>query len=892
EGIKDGDTYDLEKFEELLENLEDNLYESTYVCSLIKSYRENLSGNDAMAFKRIVDDIKVKYDLYAEQDADRAIDHFLYEVESLKEGDEYSLEEFRSLLDRLEAMLIYEGYPKTEELTKSYLKDLSGNDAMAFKKIAESIQTELYTEKQCRYCTQDLNYITEKIDSSGEEYTYRLGEFKEDLEQVQCNLLNRGFIYTGALVSTYIDSVEDNDPLELKRIINSIKESVETDIAFCYCDDAIAYWLAKCEDGDDTYDIDQFKMFLMGLELALVNQDSDPFEHTIELVRSSRESVSEKDNKAFVQMLNDIEESYRAEGTWLSTFVVEMEMTFYATKKGDTYDLEKFKKTLRTLYKSIPDGEYDGTRELVWYYLNNLSGNDAFEFKKASNAIRIKCVQEDRESWNAGKYQFYQEPLDAIDNLIAEYSDMEVDEDNVEAFKKSLRELDRVIDEIGYLNETQRFVRSQCRRLWNNQIESFDNILTSIKKKADTEIAEDNGEFWAGEGADEFFEGDIKSVTVETDSVTYDGEEQRPVLRVSNSAGGDLLEEYYKATYENNVNVGTATVKVVGLDRFKGTAETTFQINPAAISSIAMEREEVAYTGKEQKSKVTAYDAKGNVIPADSYDVSYKDNVNVGTATATVVAKGNYTGTIEKNFKIEPIEITKIEVGNVTYNGKEQKPKVTVYDAKGNVIPADSYDVSYKDNVNVGTATATVVAKGNYTGTIEKTFMIEPIVITKIEVGNVTYNGKEQKPKVTAYDAKGNVIPASDYKATYKNNKNVGVATVVVVAKGNHAGQISKNFTVLPANTSITKLTSAKKAFTVKWSKKSSQVTGYQVQYSTSKKFSGAKTITVKSYKTTSKKITKLKAKKTYYVKVRTYKTVNGKKYYSAWSKVKTVKTK
>ena len=73
---------------------------------------------------------------------------------------------------------------------------------------------------------------------------------------------------------------------------------------------------------------------------------------------------------------------------------------------------------------------------------------------------------------------------------------------------------------------------------------------------------------------------------------------------------------------------------------------------------------------------------------------------------------------------------------------------------------------------------------------------------------------------------------------------------------------------------------------------KATQTTGYQLQYSTSSKFKGAKTVTITKNKTTSKKISKLKAKKKYYVRVRTYKTVGKTKYYSSWSKVKSVKTK
>ncbi|MDD7699339.1 MAG: fibronectin type III domain-containing protein, partial [Spirochaetia bacterium] len=88
-------------------------------------------------------------------------------------------------------------------------------------------------------------------------------------------------------------------------------------------------------------------------------------------------------------------------------------------------------------------------------------------------------------------------------------------------------------------------------------------------------------------------------------------------------------------------------------------------------------------------------------------------------------------------------------------------------------------------------------------------------------------------------------------------------------------------------------LSRSKKAFTAKWKKQSTQTSGYQIVYSTNSKFkSGNKYVTIKSNKTTTKKITKLKAKKKYYVKVRTYKTVNGTKYYSGWSSAKAVTTK
>lgn len=103
----------------------------------------------------------------------------------------------------------------------------------------------------------------------------------------------------------------------------------------------------------------------------------------------------------------------------------------------------------------------------------------------------------------------------------------------------------------------------------------------------------------------------------------------------------------------------------------------------------------------------------------------------------------------------------------------------------------------------------------------------------------------------------------------------------------------SKSKSKKPKKTSISKIKAQKKGFKVTW-KKVSNAKCYQIKYSTSKKFTKktSKTATVKKATTTSKTVKDLKKKKTYYVKVRSYKTVNGKKVYSDWSNVKKVKTK
>ena len=157
------------------------------------------------------------------------------------------------------------------------------------------------------------------------------------------------------------------------------------------------------------------------------------------------------------------------------------------------------------------------------------------------------------------------------------------------------------------------------------------------------------------------------------------------------------------------------------------------------------------------------------------------------------------------------------------------------------------------------------------------------------------YSGSAKTPSVSVKDTHRQALEqGTDYTVSYQaGRKNVGRYAVKITLMGCYEGEQTLYFTINPKSTRLSTLTAAKKGFTAKWKKQSTQASGYQIMYATNSKFtSGTKTVTVSSNKTTSKKITKLKAKKKYYVRVRTYKKVGSTKYYSSWSKVKTVKTK
>ncbi len=119
-------------------------------------------------------------------------------------------------------------------------------------------------------------------------------------------------------------------------------------------------------------------------------------------------------------------------------------------------------------------------------------------------------------------------------------------------------------------------------------------------------------------------------------------------------------------------------------------------------------------------------------------------------------------------------------------------------------------------------------------------------------------------------------------------------STVISSAKIKVSGSLkTTSKTSAPKKTSIARLTAGKKKIKVRWNRQSVGKPGYQIQYSTNSKFkNGKRTVTVSKNKTTSRTLTKLKAKKKYYVRIRTYKTIKGEKVYSAWSKAKSVKTK
>ncbi len=291
----------------------------------------------------------------------------------------------------------------------------------------------------------------------------------------------------------------------------------------------------------------------------------------------------------------------------------------------------------------------------------------------------------------------------------------------------------------------------------------------------------------------------------------------------------------------------------------------------------------------------------------------------------TTKAKPGTNGAVVKTCTVCKDEVTvstiyapktiALSVASYKYNGKQRKPVVTVKDGKGNVIASSNYTVTYTNNINAGNTktkpTVKVTFKGSkYTGSLSRTFTINKAtnkltgaaVYTKtasIKAQSFKLNMKATGGKITYKSDNKNVKADSTGKVTIAKNFS-GKAVITVTAGNNNYKTATKKVTITVKPAAVTlksvKNTTVKNAskgkFTITWNKLS-YATGYQIQYSANSSFkSGNKTVNVKGASTVSKAITGLAKNKTYYVRIRTYKTIAGKNVFSAWSAKKSVKIK
>ncbi len=410
------------------------------------------------------------------------------------------------------------------------------------------------------------------------------------------------------------------------------------------------------------------------------------------------------------------------------------------------------------------------------------------------------------------------------------------------------------------------------------------------------------------------------TITLGSDTYTYDGKAKTPAVTVKDGAATLTSGKDYDVTYANNTDAGTAKVTITGKGDYTGTVTKEFTINKADQTVSATIAASSIIVGKTTQITASAktgltYSSSDTGVAAVS-DSGLVTGKAAGTATITVKAEAskNYNQaqktlkvTVTKETSVQKLSDCKVTLAatSYTYDGKAKMPAVTVKNGATTLTSGKDYQVSYANNTNAGTATVTVTGKENYTGKVTVKFTIKKAGNT-ITAANVTKTASTKAQSVSL-----NAKTKGGAKLTYKSNnkyvtvdkkgqvtiakKFVGQATITinVAATANYNAATKKiTVTVNPTGTKLTSVKSTKIGqLTIKWIKNAA-VTGYQVQYATSGKFNGAKTLNVKSNKTVTRTLSKLKEKQKYYVRIRTYKTVGKVNYYSAWSAAKSATVK
>ena len=340
--------------------------------------------------------------------------------------------------------------------------------------------------------------------------------------------------------------------------------------------------------------------------------------------------------------------------------------------------------------------------------------------------------------------------------------------------------------------------------------------------------------------------------------VTLQASDIRVMPKGVTAVNQQLNQAYYTVSYQNNRNVGTATITVTGNEKFgyTGSISTTFTVEPISLKNASASDITVYLDGQSATTASLPY-TKSQVKPVVKvemktgtgsekyvlqegidYTCTFYNNSKIGARTdlaapyVSISGKGNFAGTASTNrnrevkFTIVAADIAKQKVSvspaSYVYDGTEKKPTVTVTDAvTGKALTLNTdYTVSYKNNKNVGTATVTVTGQGNYKGSATATFSILSSGTKLIDIGSsnptvsiasCTYSGTAQEPKVNLTVAGKALTAGKDFNTTYMNNINAGTGTVTITGINSYTGSIQTTFTIKPKQISDSTVTAEAK---------------------------------------------------------------------------------
>lgn len=279
----------------------------------------------------------------------------------------------------------------------------------------------------------------------------------------------------------------------------------------------------------------------------------------------------------------------------------------------------------------------------------------------------------------------------------------------------------------------------------------------------------------------------------------------------------------YTVSYSDNVNAGSATVKLTGKGNYKDSISSTFTILPKNIEDLeTTEPFSMKYTGEPLTPPLEIEHDGYMLEEGKDYELEYRNNVEVGMGTIVAAGKGNYTGEIEVDFTITDLSIDEdceIEFGDrrFEYDGMAHLPDFTVYD--GDVeVSDDHYIVTVKNSAGemvnrvteVGRYTMIIIGVGDYAGEVEVTFRIVPFDLENCELELTetafVYDGSSHTPKFTIM-RDGAELTADDYDVTDPEAVNAGEYELILTGKGNYTGSVSGSYKILPIDASSAAVT-------------------------------------------------------------------------------------
>ena len=310
-------------------------------------------------------------------------------------------------------------------------------------------------------------------------------------------------------------------------------------------------------------------------------------------------------------------------------------------------------------------------------------------------------------------------------------------------------------------------------------------------------------------------EGDEVTVTITPDEGwtvgTVTGQWHAAVVNAPRRAI-DLLNDFTLSPVANTEDQWTFTMEranvEISVKYIKIIQDTWIQDIPS-----------VTYTGSAKKPSVTVKDGDYTLVEDKDYTVTYSNNTNAGTATATVTGKGNYTGSVSKNFTINKAS------RDVTFNPYHftrtfGDPDFTIVPTTsgGGILSYSSNDISIA-TVNSSTGKVHIVGVGkvritarlsgssNYRAAsdwYEVTVVAKEVAATMIgEIAEQTYTGSPLTPAVVVTDGDATLTEETDYTVEYTNNTETGEATVTITGKGNYTGTVSTTFTIVADKTTL-----------------------------------------------------------------------------------------